>query len=69
MNVLQSGESLENRLELLAKSFLGIFDLPSIEPYPAKKDFSYQRSCPITTFHASHHRRTSLSIGELSQYL
>ena len=42
MNVLQSGESLENRLELLAKSFLGIFDLPSIEPYPAKKDFSYQ---------------------------
>lgn len=39
MNILQPRKSIENRLELLAESLLGVFDLSSIETYLAKEDF------------------------------
>jgi len=39
MNILQSRESIENPLELLAESFLCVLDLPSIETCMAEKDF------------------------------
>lgn len=39
MNILQPRKSIKNRLELLAKSLLGVFNLSSVETYLAKEDF------------------------------
>lgn len=39
MNILQSRESIENPLELLAESLLCVLDLPSIETCMAEKRF------------------------------
>lgn len=60
MNILQSRESIENPLELLAESLLCVLDLPSIKTCMAEKRFfiSDQFStqdfiAPATVFNAT----------------
>jgi hypothetical protein len=39
MDILQSGEAIENCLELFTECFLGVFDLSSVETYCCAENF------------------------------